>query len=214
MIEPSQGESSGLYKREIIPQDIPFRVTDLKQWCYCPRILYYAYCLPDVRYIPYKVKAGIEAGKDEEDREARRSLKVYGLKNGRREFDVAVASSRYGLRGFVDMVVWDDEAKEPCVYPVDYKLSKGMGEHFRLQLTAYAVLLEESSGYLAKAGFLYSIPLRTAERVALDKRIRTKLFEALDGMHQMLYKEKMPAAAKNLKQCVICEFRRFCNDRL
>jgi len=65
---------------ELIQIEAPFRVTDLKQWVYCPRVLYYAMCLPKIRPTTYKMKAGIEAGQSEEGREERRSLRPYGLK--------------------------------------------------------------------------------------------------------------------------------------
>ena len=76
---------------------MPFRVTDLKQWVYCPRILYYHHCLPDVRPVTYTMEAGIEAGRAEEGREERRSLRAYGLASGEREFNVALRSERLGL---------------------------------------------------------------------------------------------------------------------
>ncbi|MBK7917055.1 MAG: hypothetical protein IPJ94_12485 [Chloroflexi bacterium] len=38
-----------------------FRVIDLKQYVYCPRILYYQTVLPDVRPITYKMEAGIQS---------------------------------------------------------------------------------------------------------------------------------------------------------
>jgi CRISPR-associated exonuclease Cas4 len=193
--------------------DTPFRVTDLKQWVYCPRILYYYTCLPDIRPVTYKMEAGREAGQAEEVREARRSLKAYGLSKGRREFDVPVTSSRLGLRGKVDMVIWLEDAAERFI-PVDYKLSKESSLHFKLQLAAYGVLLEEMSGGTARRGFLYSIPLRKAEEVRLDRTIREKLLSSLDAMHRMLLRESMPEATRQRGKCVACEFRRFCNDVL
>ena len=72
----------------------PIRVTDLKQWAYCPRVFYYHQCLPRVRPVTYKMRAGVEAGQAEEGREARRSLRAYGLSSGDREFDVPVRSAR------------------------------------------------------------------------------------------------------------------------
>lgn len=193
--------------------DTPFRVTDLKQWVYCPRILYYYTCLPDVRPVTYKMEAGVQAGKEEETREARRSLRVYKLNAGRREFDVPVASSRLGLRGKIDMVIWLDDADEQFI-PVDYKHSTRSGLHFKLQLAAYALLLEETSGGVARRGFLYSIPLRKAEVVVLDKRLRQKLYAALEGMHRILMSESMPEPTPQRSKCLACEFRRFCNDVL
>lgn len=190
--------------------EAPFRVTDLKQWVYCPRVLYYHMCLPEVRPITYKMKSGTEAGQAEEGREMRRSLKSYGLKEGRREFEVALLSSTLGLRGKPDMVVWLDESCE--VIPVDYKLSDILGDHFKLQVTAYGMMLEEISGYKAKRGFLYSIPKRKAEEVKIDQRARDKLQAALYEMHRILRYELMPEPTPNRNKCLACEFRRFCND--
>jgi CRISPR-associated exonuclease Cas4 len=50
--------------------------------------------------------------------------------------------------------------------------------------------------------------------VPIDRRLRAKTLAALDSMQQMLVSEKMPAPAANLRKCVACEFRRFCNDVL
>jgi CRISPR-associated exonuclease Cas4 len=197
---------------EAIEQEAPFRVTDFKQWVYCPRVLYYQVCLPKVRPVTYKMKAGREAGLAEEGREARRSLRSYGLKEGRREFEVSLLSSTLGLRGKPDMVVWLDEARE--VIPVDYKMSEISGEHFKLQIVAYGVMLEEISGYTAKRGFLYSIPKRKAEEVKIDRRSREKLQTALTEMHRILRYELMPAPTPSRSKCLACEFRRFCNDVL
>jgi len=197
---------------EAIDLEAPFRVTDFKQWVYCPRVLYYQVCLPTVRPVTYKMKAGKEAGLAEEGREARRSLRTYGLKEGRREFEAPLFSSTLGLRGKPDMVVWLDDVRE--VIPVDYKMSEIAGEHFKLQIVAYGVMLEEVSGYTAKRGFLYSIPRRKAEEVKIDKRSREKLQTALREMHRILRYELMPAPTPNRNKCLACEFRRFCNDVL
>lgn len=195
---------------EAINLQAPFRVTDLKQWVYCPRVLYYHICLPKVRPVTYKMEAGKEAGLAEEGREVRRSLKSYGLKEGRREFEVALLSSTLGLRGKPDMVIWLDESRE--MIPVDYKLSEVAGEHFKLQVAAYGIMLEEISDYKAKRGFLYSIPQRKAEEVKIDQRARDKLQSALTEMHRILHYELMPEATPNRNKCLACEFRRFCND--
>jgi CRISPR-associated exonuclease Cas4 len=197
---------------DAVAVEAPFRVTDLKDWVYCPRILYYAMCLPDVRPTTFKMEAGADAGKAEEGRETRRSLKTYGLKEGRREFNVAVASERYGLRGLVDMVVWVESPGAEEVIAVDYKLSEVAGVHFQMQVAAYGLLLEEASGLPARRGFLYEIPKKKAELVSINGRMRDKLLASLEAMHRMLHNESMPAPTPNRNKCLACEFRRFCND--
>ena len=149
---------------------LPMRVTDLKQWVYCPRVFYYHACLPKIRPVTYKMQAGVEAGQAEEGREERRSLRVYGLEAGEREYNLPVRSARLGLRGEVDMVITVADTAE--VIPVDYKLSRIPGPHFQLQVAAYGVMLEEMRAVTVRRGFLYSIPERKAEEVRIDRRLR------------------------------------------
>ena len=62
--------------------DPTFEVTDLRQWAYCPRVVYYQYCLPDIRPVTKLMEAGQEEHRAESGREERRSLRTYGLKTG------------------------------------------------------------------------------------------------------------------------------------
>lgn len=190
----------------------PIRVTDLKQWAYCPRVFYYHQCLPRVRPVTYKMRAGVEAGHAEEGREARRSLRAYGLSSGDREFDVPVRSARLGLRGQIDMVITVPETGEVIV--VDYKLSTIAGRHFQLQLAAYADMLGEVRGVTVRRGFLYSIPDRRAEEIRMDRRLIESARKAVEAMRRIAEREEMPPPVDNLRKCVSCEFRRFCNDVL
>jgi len=193
---------------------VPWRVTDLKQYVYCPRILYYHACLPRVRPVTYKMEASVEAHAAEDGREERRSLRAYGLQQGERHFHVPLVSERLGLRGEVDMVIETGEGKGREAIPVDYKLSTRAGEHFQLQLTAYAMMLEDAWGVPVKRGFLYYLPLRRAEEVRITQQKRTQLDEALRTMAAILHRELMPPATRRRTRCVACEFRRFCNDVL
>ncbi len=44
-------------------------VTDLKQYTFCPRIVFYRYCLPRIRPITYSMEEGIRSHEEEETRE-------------------------------------------------------------------------------------------------------------------------------------------------
>ncbi|MBM4432087.1 MAG: CRISPR-associated protein Cas4, partial [Chloroflexi bacterium] len=153
-------ESSGL----------TFRVGDLKQYFFCPRIVYYQTCLPGLRPTTFKMRAGKEAGEAEQQREERRSLRRYGLQRGECSFDLALYSDRLGLRGRLDMAIRtdDNEAGEWEAIPVDYKMTPGrVVSHFALQVVAYGMLLEEWWGLPVQRGFLYLIPARRARLVPI-----------------------------------------------
>jgi CRISPR-associated exonuclease Cas4 len=188
-----------------------FVVTDLKQYAYCPRIVYYHACLPHVRPTTYKMQAGVEAHADERAREQRRSLRAYGLPEGERHFAVQLASEALDLRGRVDLVILTaDEA-----IPVEYKDStRRVGHHLKLQLTAYGLMIEDKWNTPVHRGFLYSIPNRRASEVRLGGRLRAEVQKAVAEMQRIADGERMPDPPKRKAQCVTCEFRRFCNDVL
>lgn len=192
-----------------------FDVTDVKQYACCPRLVYYRTCLPDVRPLTYTMQAGTQSHQQEEGREERRSLRHYGLERGERLFHYAIASEKLGLKGQVDMVVVSPalDAQEKTIIPVEYKNSEQKaGIHFKLQLTAYALLLEEVFQVPIQRAFLYAIPRRKAEALAITPGLRAKVSATLQQMRQMLLSEQMPEPTRAVHRCPTCEFRRFCND--
>jgi CRISPR-associated exonuclease Cas4 len=219
-------------------ETMALEVTDLKQWRYCARVVWYRYCLPDIRPITDLMRHGIARHRDEEGREERRSLRTYGLAAGERRFNVRLSSARLGLRGRLDLAIAvparQGERQEgaslpepslgtPCHPPeqgawaeavvVEYKDSEQRaGTHIKLQLAAYALLLEEAWGLPVRVGWFYHIPLRRAERVTISVGLRRQVEEAVAAVQRMIAGEVLPPPPASRRPCVSCEFRRFCND--
>jgi CRISPR-associated exonuclease Cas4 len=192
-----------------------FEVTDLKQYTYCPRIVFYRYCLPRVRPVTALMMEGIRGHEEEDAREERRSLRAYGLAEGERAFHLALQSARLGLTGRVDLAIATPSRTADGVegIVVEYKLTEQKaGAHFKLQLAAYALLLEEAWGLPVRRAFLYSISQRRAEPVAITQHLRQKVLHTIEDIRHMVEQEVMPDPPASLRRCVTCEFRRFCND--
>lgn len=190
-------------------------VTDLKQYAYCPRIPFYRYCLPAIRPVTYTMHAGIASHVEERAREERRSLRPYRLTHGERVYDLALRSEQLGLVGRLDMAIRRDgeDQTEPDAIVVDYKLTeRSPGQHFQVQLAAYALLLEEAWHLPVRRAFLYSIALRQAEEIAISPSLRRRVLRTLSQVRQTVVDERMPAPPTNRAKCITCEFRRFCND--
>lgn len=187
-----------------------FRVIDLKQYAYCPRILYYHTVLPAVRPLTYKMEAGIRAHVQAEGLEKRRSLQRYGLPAGERSFNVCLYSAALGLSGELDMLI----ETETELIPVDYKQAKRVGPHFKLQLMAYGRLLEltHPAQKQVRRGFLYFIPKRAATAVPFTPSLRRQLEGAIAALRQIARQQLAPAPTPHVARCADCEFRRFCND--
>jgi CRISPR-associated exonuclease Cas4 len=209
MAETSTGPSATLRTGSVELRPT-FIVTDLKQFAYCPRVVYYSYCLPLIRPVTYKMEAGQEAHLEEEGREQRRSLRAYGLQEGERSFNLWLESSELGLRGRVDMVVRIGTQE---VIPVEYKDSPGRaGPHWERQLAAYGLLLEEAWGLPVRRGFLYFIPQRRSKEVVLTAELYGQVRGMVEAMRRMVEAEAMPSPTRQRRKCIACEFRRFCND--
>lgn len=187
-----------------------FAVTDLRQWHFCRRIVYFRFNWPPVRPQPYVLEEGKEAHEEVWRRLLRRQ-RLRGIPEGAYEDEVGWLSERLGLSGKADLVV----VREEEVIPVDLKDSRQLqAPHFRVQLAAYGLLMEEKYRRPALRGFLYSIPRRLALEVKFTPPLRRKVVETVREMAATVQGEAMPEGPSTRARCVACEFRRFCNDRL
>ncbi|MCB0096747.1 MAG: CRISPR-associated protein Cas4 [Caldilineaceae bacterium] len=198
---------------ELIDDTWKIRVVDLKQYEYCPRVVYYQYCLPGVRPTTYKMAAGIVAQDRVNQLEERRGLAAYGLKTGQRHYHVSVRSEKLGCTGQVDMVIETQDNGLHRLLPVDFKLSRRQpGRHFQLQLACYAMMLEDDWGLPVAEGAIYLIPSKRVIKIPITNRLRNRAIRHLLEIHQMVHTQRVPNATRQRSKCVNCEFRRFCND--
>lgn len=186
-----------------------FTVTDLKQFSYCARVVYYERCLPHIRPRTYKMQAGKAAHEEEPKRAMRRSLSSYGELAGERFFDVSLSSARLNLSGTIDEVVRTANGE---LFPVDYKLARQVSSHYKLQLAAYALLLQDIENVTVQRGYIYLILNRRLVHVTMTPALFSAVEQALAALETIVAEERMPPAAENRSCCAACEFRRFCND--
>jgi CRISPR-associated exonuclease Cas4 len=185
-------------------------VSDLKQWTYCPRVVFYTYCMPRLRPQTFKMEASQETHEEEKGRERRRTGQLYDLPDAERVENVRLESDTLGVSALIDLVLRKGER----AWPVDYKLSEHLktAEHFKLQLTAYGLLLEEAWGVRCESGFLYGLGQRKVEEVRLTPRLRGQVQQTIGEIRAAIDAERMPEPTAQRSRCVNCEFRRFCND--
>ena len=184
-------------------------VTDLKQWVYCQRIVYYHWVMPAVGKPTYKMKEAKAAQELIESLEMRRSLGEYGLDQARRRFNVWMTDPEIGLSGKVDLLL--EAEREVAV--VDFKLTAGeVGENHRIQLAGYSLLAEAVSGRPAAKAFLMRIPDSRVFTVEIGAELRQSVREAVLRIREMAEKQSCPDPTSVLAQCRECEFANYCGD--
>lgn len=192
-------------------------VTDLRQWRTCPRVVFYRYCLPRIRPLTGKMAEGTLRHDEEVGREERRSLRSYGLSVGERHFNLVLRAPDLGMVGRLDLLIvtpaQDAATAEGIV--VEYKLSdRKLGPHVKLQLAAYALLVETLWQLPVRTAFLYRLTERRAEMVPMTLRLKNQIHTMLTTIRATIEHERLPDPPARQGICVSCEFRRFCNDVL
>ncbi|PYP82753.1 MAG: CRISPR-associated protein Cas4 [Blastocatellia bacterium AA13] len=188
---------------------IPLRVTDLKEYEYCPRVVFYNTVMPVER----KTTLKMERGKDEEFRldalEKRRSLKRYELASGKRSFHVWLESKRLGLTGKLDLLISSPRG----YFPVDFKYSQSRPHrNYAFQLAGYALLVEEAFGAKVETGFIYLLPAQEVVAVEVTPRLKEEAVERLAAIRDMIKDGILPPPTPFRNRCEDCEFRNYCGD--
>lgn len=187
------------------------RVNDLKQFEYCPRVVFYQYVMPVERKATFKMEHGKSAEARIGELEQRRTLRRYALPDGRRHFHVWLASEVLGLSGKLDLLI---EASSGW-FPVDFKETVGpVRENHLFQLCGYSLLVEESYHCTVKEGIIYLIPGNRVERLAITDKLKDKTVAALDGIRDMILLQRVAEPTDVTARCMDCEYRNYCGDVL
>ncbi len=188
---------------------VDLKVNDLKQYCYCPRIVFYHYVMPVDKKETYKMIKGKVAHERIQQLEERRKLRRYHLKGGRKSFDVPLYSRKYGLSGKVDMVI---EMESEC-FPVEFKWTDGkVQRNHIIQLAAYALLIEEKYRKPVLTGFLYSLPQDDVVPCSLTDAVKAECLGIVQEIVSMIREERFPDPPREIGKCFDCEYRNFCRD--
>lgn len=184
-------------------------VTDLKQWTYCERIVYYHRVLPAIGKPTFKMREAVAAQDLIEGLEMRRKLSAYGLEKARREFNVWLSNEAVGLSGRIDMLLETGDQ----VAVVDFKLTSGeVGDNHRMQLAGYSLLAEVAYGVPARIAFLYRIPDNRVFSVEVTPHLRERVQGSVSAIRMLAETQLCPPPTVVRARCNECEFANYCAD--
>ena len=185
-------------------------VNFLRQWCYCPRIVYYMELTNYQVIYPAWVRQGEEFHSTEEKLWQRRNLSRFNLSEGERYHNISLHSSTLNMHGIADMAIKTKDA----IYAIEYKLSannKKRGDI--MQLAAYAMLLEEQYNQPSPVGFLVGKG-KVLHNIPITSHIRKEVLTMVSKIKNMITHGIKPESSATAPQCCNCEYLNYCNDRL
>ena len=181
----------------------------IRQWCYCPRVVYYMELMNVNFHRPSWVQQGQDFHCLERKLWKRRNLARFKLNEGKTYHNLTLKDEELLLHGIVDMAIETDDA----VYASEFKITadnKKRGD--QLQLVAYAMLLEKRFSKPSPVGFLIGKGKALYEiKTSIEKR--DDVLRIRDNIQKTLAHGMKPNTSATILQCCNCEYINFCNDR-
>lgn len=185
------------------------KVSDIKQYMYCPRVIFFTYVMPVEKKVTYKMEEGKKEHLRLDKLENRRKLKRYNLEEGERRFHTFLRSERLGLQGILDLHIVSPSG----YFPVEYKNSlRAGGLNHKYQLTAYGILLEEHYRKPVRCGLIYLIPRQEIYTIAFTTMTRAFVRRIIKKIEEIITSEILPPPPTQRGLCTDCEYRNFCGD--
>ncbi|RLI71914.1 CRISPR-associated protein Cas4 [Archaeoglobales archaeon] len=170
-------------------------VSDLIQYLYCPRKIYF------IKVMGIKLKKPkMEFGK-----ELHGKLRIKF--DGDILYNLYLESENYEIKGVVDAVI----KQKNNYYPVDAKFTRfnKLFYGWKMQLVAYAVLIEENFGVTVKKGYIYFIDEKRLKEVEIVSEDKKALRDIVKKVERIINEEKIPNVEKS-KKCEYCEMKKLC----
>lgn len=185
--------------------------TELRQWHYCPRVVFFERCTPVRRRETVLMTHGREKHERELQLERRRTLSRYELAEGERRYDVRLTSTGLGLTGELDLLIVNGAE----AYPAEFKHSQRPPDAgHKLQLCAYALLVEAELGLSVPRGYWHSSRTRQTVTIPFDTRLRNRTLKAIAEVRAFIGREQCPPPTSQTVKCLECELKNFCGDTL
>ena len=186
-------------------------VSDVIEYLFCPRFIYFMYCL-DIKQQEDKRYKVLKGRKVHEMREKlNRDYIRKKLNCARKESSVYLASKKYRVKGIVDEVLFLDDG---TASPVDYKFAEDKGKLFKTykyQSLIYGLLIKENYNVDVKKGFVcYTRSNNLVREITFSEKDFTEAVKTINEILDIIPKGFYPKKTKSLMRCVDCTYRNIC----
>jgi len=190
-----------------MPEEFYITAVEVKHYAYCPKIVYFTHVLHLEEPVTDAMKLGGEMHDEALITPLLRLLKVEKLLRG-----VELVSERLRLSGKVDYLAI---TKFGEYVPIEVKWAeptpKGRPKkNHRLQLAAYALLIEENFKTVVKRFAIYYARAHRAIISPIDSSLKREAHRAIKNIHEIIVNEEEPKVRVPKSRCENCGYRRFC----
>jgi len=180
-------------------------VTDIKQYVYCPRIVYFDRVLHATPVFGSQQEDSKELHEDYVKKELRRKDAIYyslEFVGAEKLLFSSLSSSMLGLRGSVDCIIKTVTGE---YVPVEYKIMNSDKSRIHMQhkyqLVGYALLIEDNFGTLVRRGFVNYIPETLILQLEITPTMKSYVKRVLGHIKRIIKEEELPPIRVAKEKC-------------
>lgn len=186
-------------------------VSDVIEYMFCPRFIYFMYCLAIPQHEEHRFKVikgrNVHASKAKLDKDyLRKKLGVV-----EKDVDVYLSSEKYHIKGIVDEVLFLNDGSAA---PLDYKFAEYKNKLFqtyKTQITLYGLMINEVYEIKVDKGFIcYKRSNNLIKIINIQKEDYEKAAEKINDVLKIIQNGYYPKKTKYRNKCIDCCYRNIC----
>ncbi|MDR2204355.1 MAG: CRISPR-associated protein Cas4 [Nitrososphaerota archaeon] len=171
-------------------------VTDIKQYIYCPRIVYFDRVLHAKQIFGSQQNDSKKLHEQYITKEHNRKDAIHyshELVNAEKYMYTTLCSNKYELQGNIDCII---KTTKNEYIPVDYKnMKSNKGKthiQHKYQLVGYALLIEDNYNTIVKQAFIEYIPEKIVIQFEITPTMKTFVKRIIGHIKQIIQEEELP----------------------
>lgn len=189
----------------MINEDDYISVLQIRDYAYCPRVVYFR----NVLHIEERLTEAMLYGREKHEEFSLAPL-IPKLKPVKIIENVELISHRLRIKGKVDIIII---TRYNEYIPVEIKwseLEKGMARRqHKAQIIAYALLIEDNFNTTVKRGLIYYSRSKKFSNIIITESDKRLIKNYIVKIYE-IYKERIPKDSQNSTQCKDCGYNRYC----
>lgn len=191
--------------------DTIITISDVLEYLFCPRFIYYMHCLaiPQHEESRFKVIKGREVHDEKRITNTEYLRKKLGVV--KKEINVFIASKNHHIKGIVDEVLFLDDG---TAAPFEYKYAEfkdTIFQTYKFQLVLHAMMIKENYNIDVKKGFIcFTRSNNHIEEIVFTEKDFKKAIEIIDEILEIIDKGFYPGKSKYKNKCIDCCYANIC----
>lgn len=128
------------------------------------------------------------------------------------QVEVNIASEKFGIKGIVDRIEVYPEGLVPVELKTGKAPSEGVWPGHKIQIGAYAMLMEEHYGKDIKEGFVHYLDNDERIHIAINPFLKDEILSIKEQVKALLESRELPKTEKNENKCSKCGLKLKCFD--